>query len=200
MQKRKNIATRQEEVFAIIIDIIAEEGIQQVSTKNVARRLGVSQPAFYKYFTNRDQMLCAFLDHMSAQLDAMLQRIQQAPNSEQRIQTLYREQLALIQHTRILPRVLFFEELHLDHGEKRAHLKRMVDHFEDGVRTFLKQGMEAGEIRKQDPDTLLHFLKGAMLSVYLKWSLSDTPYPILEEEPTLMNFVRQTLLTTSPSD
>ena len=194
MQTRKGIETRKEEVYVVIADIIAEEGIAHVSTKTVAQKLGVSQPALYKYFKNRDKMLIGFLDYLTLLLMGVLEQINSFETTEEKIHALYQQQLALIEKTRILPKVLFFEEFHLGQTEKRDKLREMVDRYEDGIKKIVAEGIERGEIIDVDPAVTIHFLKGALLSAYLSWTLAGMTYSLEDEKDKFMIFLKKTIL------
>jgi len=195
MQLRKDIETRKEEVFAVIAEIIAEQGIASVSTKCVAQKLNVSQPALYKYFKNRDDMLIGFLDYMTAILMEILDRVNSFETSEEKLQAFYQEQLTLIEKTKILPKVLFFEELHLDHSQKRDKLREMVNLYEEGIKNIIVEGINRQEITNVDPNTAIQFIKGVILSAYLNWILAGMTYSLVAEQDKFMAFLKKTILT-----
>jgi len=194
MQIRKDIETRKEEVFTVIAEIIAEQGIASVSTKCVAQKLNVSQPALYKYFKNRDEMLIGFLDHMTVLLIEILARINSFETSEEKLRAFYQEQLTLIEKTKILPKVLFFEELHLNDSEKRDKLREMVNIFEEGIKHIIVEGINRQEITDVDPDTAVQFIKGVILSAYLNWILAGMNYSLVDEKDKFMTFLKKCIL------
>ncbi len=191
---RKDIETRKEEVYTIISEIIAEQGMASVSTKSVAQKLGVSQPALYKYFKNRDEMLIGFLEYLTHLLTGILTHINQFETSEEKLQAFYNEQLALIEKTKILPKVLFFEEFHLKHTEKREKLHEMVEIYEEGIKRIITEGINRNEIINIDPQVAIQFIKGAILSAYLNWILAGMTYSLVDQQQGFMTFLRQTLL------
>ncbi len=194
MQTRKDVETRKEEVYTIIAEIIAEQGIAHVSTKTVAQRLGVSQPALYKYFKSRDEMLIGFLDYLTELLMGVLEQINSFETTEEKICALYQQQLSLIEKTGILPKVLFFEEFHLGQTAKRDKLREMVDSYEDGIKQIIIEGIERGEIIDVDPAVAIHFIKGALLSAYLNWTLAGMTYSLEDEKDKFMIFLKKTIL------
>jgi AcrR family transcriptional regulator len=194
MQIRKDVETRKEEVFEVIAQIIAEEGCNYVSTKTVAQKLGVSQPALYKYFKNREEMVIGFLDYLTALLIEVLARVNSFETSEEKLHAFYQEQLALIEKTKVLPKVLFFEELHLDRGEKRDKLRDMVHIYEEGIKQFVVEGIARQEIIEVDPNTAVQFIKGPILVAYLNWSLAGRNYSLVAEKDKFMTFLKQTIL------
>lgn len=139
-------------------------------------------------------MLIGFLDYMAALLVEILARINRFETSEDRLHALYQEQLALIEKTKILPKVLFFEELHLDHTEKRDKLRDVVDTYEQGIKRIIVEGIDRQEIADVDPNTTVQFIKGAILAAYLNWILAGMTYSLVDETDKLMTFLKRTLL------
>ncbi len=186
---RQPKADRKIQVYETITQIIAEEGIGAVSTSTVAKALKVSQPALYRYFANRDEMLLGYLDHLSGMLMGMLEIIRQQPTCRARIESFYRAQFEIIERTRILPKILFFEEFHLDRGLKKARLRKMVEDYEEGILGVIEEGMDSGEMKRLDPRVTMQFIKGAVLTVYLEWVLGGETRPLVDEVEGLMGFL-----------
>lgn len=55
-------ARRLDELLTAARDLVREQGPEAVSIAEVARRVGLSRPALYEYFSSRDELLAAILD------------------------------------------------------------------------------------------------------------------------------------------
>ena len=53
---------RQQEIISTALDLIREKGIQGLTIKNLSKRLGITEPAIYRHFENKIQILVALLD------------------------------------------------------------------------------------------------------------------------------------------
>lgn len=56
------------QVVGAALDVMAEEGLNAVSFRNVARRLGVNPMALYTYVRDKDELLAAMFDSVSGEL------------------------------------------------------------------------------------------------------------------------------------
>jgi AcrR family transcriptional regulator len=56
---------RKESIVLNTIDVINEFGIQSVSTKEIAKRMNVSEGTVFKYFSKKSDLLFAVLEHYS---------------------------------------------------------------------------------------------------------------------------------------
>ncbi|NPA51742.1 MAG: TetR/AcrR family transcriptional regulator [Aquificae bacterium] len=178
MKKRKPVEERKEEVFFAIAHIIAEKGLSEVSTTEVAKRLGVSQPAIYKYFKNKDQMLVYFISHIKQQLENILNKAQTGKNTIQKLKILYEHHFELIEKTKILPRVIFSDEIHLGDPEKRKALASVIDLYKEGIKSILQEGIKKGEIKKIDVEIGANLIMGFIISCTLNWMLQGMNYSL----------------------
>lgn len=55
---------RREQIIQATISIMAEEGLQGTTTRRIADRVGVSEPALYKYFSGKKALLLDALDEV----------------------------------------------------------------------------------------------------------------------------------------
>lgn len=193
MSDRKSPEKRKQEVFGHIGRIIAEQGFSQVSTSTVAAAIGISQPALYRYFANRDEMIVGFLNHVRGMLMAVLEELDQVAGVRAKLEHFYRRQLELVEQNSLLPRLLFFEEFHLAPGLKQETLARIVEDFELGIGRIVEEGIARREIRHVDPRTAVAFIKGAILVFYLNWSLGGRRFSLSSRVDEIMAFLGQTL-------
>jgi AcrR family transcriptional regulator len=59
---------RREEVLEATLELVAEYGVAGASLRRLAKRLGMSQPSLYHYFTSKDELIAAVLDYSTARM------------------------------------------------------------------------------------------------------------------------------------
>lgn len=76
--------TRHEEILAAARALFLEQGVQATTIRKIAERVGVSAPALYLYFKDKDAILIALCDRIFALLLARLETIerQELPAAE----------------------------------------------------------------------------------------------------------------------
>ncbi|ACO03723.1 MAG TPA: TetR/AcrR family transcriptional regulator [Persephonella sp.] len=191
--KRKPVEKRKEEIFFIISQIISESGFSAVSTTEIARRLGVSQPAIYKYFKNKDELIKYFLEQVKENLKKIVRSAEKGKTTEEKLKILYREHLNLIERTKVLPRIVFADEIHLGE-DKREKLKDAIFFYRDSIQKIIKEGIEKGEVKKSvDPEIATRFFLGSIISSSLYWMLSGMKYSLSEESDKLSDFLNKIL-------
>ena len=187
MRKRKSIEERKEEVFIIISQIIAEQGLSEVSTVEVAKRLGVSQPAIYKYFKNKDEMIIYFVEHLKKQLKEIIEKAKEEKTSRDKLKKIYTEHLKLLQKTKILPRVIFSDVIYLGNPQKKEKLKEAILYYKEGITKIFEDGIKKGEIVEIDPNMGARFFIGSIISTTLMWMLNNMNYKMTNDIEKLMD-------------
>ncbi|WP_457639067.1 TetR/AcrR family transcriptional regulator [Persephonella sp.] len=194
MRKRKSIEERKEEVFLIVSQIIAEKGLSEVSTVEVAKRLGVSQPAIYKYFKNKDEMIVYFLQHLKAQLEDVLKKAAKGKTTREKLKIIYKEHFRLIEKTKVLPRVIFSDVVYLGSPEKKKALQDAIFTYKKGITEIINEGIQKGEVADIDPEIGARIFIGSVISSTLTWMLNDMKGRLSSEVDRLMDALDKTLL------
>ncbi len=58
------MTNRQNEIIEKSIEIIAEKGIQGLTIKNLSKAINVSEPAIYRHFSSKTEILSTMLDNL----------------------------------------------------------------------------------------------------------------------------------------
>jgi AcrR family transcriptional regulator len=89
-------ARRLDELLTAARDLVREQGPEAVSIAEVARRVGLSRPALYEYFSSRDELLAAILDEEMPRWQAELDGAVAAAGSlPEKVEAHVRTQLRL---------------------------------------------------------------------------------------------------------
>lgn len=68
---------RRGEILAAARELFLEKGVESVSTRQIATRVGISQTAFYNYFETREQLIDQLMTDAFAKLGAVLADVAQ---------------------------------------------------------------------------------------------------------------------------
>jgi AcrR family transcriptional regulator len=71
--------TRRDEILAAAKALFAEEGVRATTIRRIAERVGVSAPALYLYFKDKDEILLELCDRIFARLLERLEQIERLP-------------------------------------------------------------------------------------------------------------------------
>jgi AcrR family transcriptional regulator len=73
-QERRSVAERREQLIDSAITVLTNEGIGAATTRRITDEAGLALGAFHYAFRNKDDLLEAVLERLSAEIEAVLQR------------------------------------------------------------------------------------------------------------------------------
>lgn len=75
LMTRKPTDIRQEEIKKAVLSIIYREGLKNVSTKNLAKEVGISEGTIFRHFHSKSDIMMGIIDDVSERLIEELKRI-----------------------------------------------------------------------------------------------------------------------------
>jgi AcrR family transcriptional regulator len=129
--------------------LIAKEGHAGVSLRHVARAVGVTHPAAYHHFSDRDSLLAAVAeDGFIAMTAALLRALSGDEDAESRLTTLGRTYVTYALAHRHIYRLMF--SVDLGGPDEHLGLKSARTAMFDVLRTELEAAQRAGLVRPGD--------------------------------------------------
>ncbi len=181
---------RKEQIFQVMLEIISREGVSAVSTLRVAEELGISQPAIYKHFHSKDEMLIFFVDNLDVLLQNNLRKIDEGKNTRDKINKFINEHFRMLQKTRVLPRVIFSDTLHIGNPEIRKHLRTTIFRYKSHLMSIIQEGIDNKEITVAiEADAATTIIFGSILANTLFWMLDGMNTSLLKEKEKCQNFL-----------
>ena len=103
---------RQKEIISVSLNIIVNEGIQALTIKNLARNIGISEPAIYRHYENKVQILTAILDYFRDNVEQFFTReLQGDIHSIDKIEQFFRNNFNTFTENPSYVVIIFSEEI-----------------------------------------------------------------------------------------
>ncbi len=137
-------------------DILADQGMEALSMRSVAERVGVSATAIYHYFENKDELVGRVVRQGFQQFGEYLETVasQHPRGSLERVRAIGHGYLEFALEHQAYFRVLF--------GLHHQHPHALEDLPEDGgyrlLRQAVQEAIDAGTMRRADPDLMVMYL------------------------------------------
>ncbi|MBO7092609.1 MAG: TetR/AcrR family transcriptional regulator [Victivallales bacterium] len=189
MDKTKTLTPRQAEIVDAALKLIAEQGIQHLTIRNLSTAIGVTEAALYRHFPGKTEII-----------QAMVSRFEEDVDDIGEVRGWAAIEAALVRRTELvlakpdLARVLFAEELFNDspeiaqilHGMMQRHYKIMEQHFQEAV--------EDGAIRADIPmDTLFRLILGPLRLLIKQWGLSGGSFDLRVKRDEMISLMKELL-------
>lgn len=184
-------SNRQIEIIEAATKLIGEKGIQNLTTKNLAEEIGFSEPALYRHFKGKtdiiESVLLYYKDKLGAGLNAI---IGNETNGIEKIKKMITFQFNHFTNFPAVIMVIFAEtSFQFDSGLSKV-VKEIMESKRDMVCKIIKVGQTDGMIRNDlDADQLTTMIMGSMRITVLRWRLSDFSFDLVQEGISLCKTV-----------
>lgn len=126
------ITERQLEILARTAELVAEQGLANLTLKKVAERVGFTEPAIYRHFESKQALISALVDGLGQRLLGTIREIAErrelAP--AERLRGMVRHHVAVMRASRGLPLLLLAEGL-------ASGDARLVERLKSVMRSYL---------------------------------------------------------------
>lgn len=163
---------RREQIVSVALELLAQTSIESLTTRDLATAMGLTQPALFRHFRNREALLVGVVEHARAQLEKTAVAIFSAGGRA--VEQLSELGAALLEHAERqpgLPRLLFASTTE-SAGEVREALRGVVAMQQSVVAELVRQGQREGEIdRAIDAGAAATLFVGMLQGLILRWEM-----------------------------
>ncbi len=149
---------RVDEILAAAQKLFCEKGYEQAAMSEIAARVGVVEGTIYKYFATKRELLLKVLEHWYEEMFGDYSRDLAGIHGDRaRLRLLVWRHLRSIRDYPLLCR-LMFREVRSEQDYHGSDLHGMNRRYTQFLTTVIKEGMEAGEFRRDVPLALMRDL------------------------------------------
>jgi len=183
---------RQQEIISTALDLISEKGIQGLTIKNLSKKLGITEPAIYRHFENKIQILIAILDLLKKNTGGIFES---ELNSDEpavlKIERLFEKHFKSFAEMPSLAAVVFSEEMFRNEEKLTDKISEVIEANNKTLLTILKQGQQNNEIRSDiEAEHLVIFIMGALRLFVKKWQFAKFTFNLQKEGSKLIQSVK----------
>ncbi len=174
---------RQQEIIQAAIDLIARDGIQSVTIKNLASAIGVTEAAIYRHFNSKLDILLGILRLFKQQQTELVKAIQQQKSGAlERLEAFFRHRFQQFVENPALAAVIFSEEIFQNDQKLALAIHEVMEMSQRYFRGIILEGQSSQEIRTDISDEQLALIVlGSMRLLVARWHLSHYQFDLLQE-------------------
>lgn len=181
---------RQIEIMEAATNRISKFGIQNLTIKMLAEDIGLSEPALYRHFKSKNEILYSLLEYFKTE---MKNRIQSIPINEtateaDKLRAIFNSQLKTFVNKPAIVSVIFAESIFHYEENLSNKVSEIMDMMQDYVKKNIKQGQENGQYNKlMGASTLTTIIIGGMRMTVLKWKLSGHKSDLIKDGKAVLD-------------
>jgi len=188
-----DFTNRQREIIVKSIDLIAENGIQGLTIKNIARKVGVSEPAIYRHFDSKIDILLGILSYFRDRISSVLEGISSSQlSSMQQLESIFLDHFEQFVNSPALASAIFSEEIFQNDKQLSEEVLSIMKLSQGKILAIIEEGQNNGEIREDISKVQLSLiLMGALRLIVTRWRLAGFQFNLEEEGRILWNSLRK---------
>ncbi len=190
-----NQTDRQTEIMEAALNLISKKGIQGLTLKNISKKIGISEPAIYRHFASKTDILLSILSNfkeMAVMLSNMMKGYQ-APASE-KINFLFSRMLELFTETPSMVSVIFSEEIFKNEPVLKTRIIEILNLHAQTIENIILKGQEEDNTRTDvDAKNLTLIAMGSFRLLVKKWDLNNHNSNLSDEGNNLIEMLNKIL-------
>lgn len=148
LRKRLGADERREEIIRVTLELAATQGVDDVTTQDMAQAMGVTQGAVFRHFPSKDAIWLAVMQWVRAQLLAVLGRAAAAGHDPlDALERMFFAHIDFVAGHPAIPRVLTSEHLHGRSSALRQLVTEILLAYEAKIAGLLQAAQEQGLAR-----------------------------------------------------
>ena len=142
---RETTDTRQEQIKKAVLEIIADEGLHNLSTRNLAKKIGFSEGAIFRHFSTKRDIIKGIMDDVANDLIGSLRNIVISPlKTEEKLFNYLCKNVKYLKENRGITILLFSEATHLGDKELKEKLNQILAEQKQFIIKMVKDGFAEG--------------------------------------------------------
>ncbi len=179
----KDMTARQKEIVEVAIKLIAEGGIQKLTMSNIAKQIGISEPAIYRHFQNKMDILLAMLGQFRQRSEFHLKQAQFFESSGLiLLETIFLKHTGEFAVHPHMAAVVFSEEAFRNDPQLAEEIFSIMTLAHDTIAGVVGRAQARGEIRHDIPkEHLALLILGTLRLLVKRWYLSHYTFDLQQE-------------------
>ena len=183
---------RQKEIVEAALELISEKGIQGLTIKNLAKRIGVTEPAIYRHYENKIHILISILEFFKDNTEQIFRKeLNEDGKAIDKIEHLFTKHFASFSAKPALVSVIFSEDIFRSEPVLIKKISEVVSTNDKILTTIISEGQKNGEFRTDiDALHLTTIIIGTLRLFVKKWQFSEYAYSLPQEGKKLIESIK----------
>ncbi len=143
--ERQTTEIRQEQIKKAVLDIIFKDGLNQLSTRNLANRVGITEGAIFRHFKSKRDIMLGIMQDVKTDLIGEMRKIAlSAEESENKLFAFLCWHVKYLIDNKGITILLFSEAAHMNDKELKNNLHEILAEQKSLFSKIIRDGMAEG--------------------------------------------------------
>lgn len=179
----QHLSDRQQQIIDVSLELISENGIQGLTIKNLAKKIGFSESAIYRHYENKIEILVAILNYFKENTEHIfVTELKSDEDTLTKIQNLFINQFRIFTKSPSFLAVIFSEELFRNETILSERVAEIMNNNLDTLTQIIRVGQKKDELRNDiEASHLALVVMGALRLFVKKWQISNHSFDLRKE-------------------
>jgi AcrR family transcriptional regulator len=186
------ITERQQEIINVSLELISESGIQSLTIKNLAKRIGFAESAIYRHYENKTQIILGILDFFKQSSESFFSgQLNSNEHTSVKIEQLFMNHFRKFVANPSLVTVIFSEEIFRNEVELAERVNEIMNKNIKSLETIIENGQKNGDIREDiNANHLSVMILGSLRMFVKEWHMTNYNFNLLEKGEDFVNSIK----------
>jgi len=143
---RQSTEIRQEQIKQAVLDIIYKDGLKNLSTSNLAKRIGMSEGSIFRHFPSKQAIILSIINDVQDEFIGSLRTIANSSNTpEVRLHDFLCETVNYLTANKGITMLLFSEASHNNDATLKSNLEKIFNTQKKLVSKIILDGIALGK-------------------------------------------------------
>lgn len=187
--------TRQHQIVEAARELIASGGVDALTIRGIASKVGVTEAAIYRHVASKEEVLLLLIQEVE---ESLFQVISRATRSDRhaldRLEHMLQLHVSYVELRQGISFVVIAQAAQFEEPRVRSAGKRLVEKYLSLVSETISQGIERDEIdRTVSPSAAAMIFFGMIQSAVTRWLFDPSAHPLSENAVSLWALFRTSL-------
>ncbi|HIP35702.1 MAG TPA: TetR/AcrR family transcriptional regulator [Crocinitomix sp.] len=189
------LTERQAEIIETSINLIATKGIQGLTIKNLSKEIGISEPAIYRHFESKTDILLAILKNFEEMSSFMDTVINQLDTAMAKIEFMFLKIVEIFIDEPSHISVVFSEEVFKNEEVLKNKIVEIMEAKVKTIENIILEGQNNNEFRTDiEHKILATIIIGTLRFMIKHWDLKNQHKHLKEESRNIVNALKILLI------
>jgi len=182
---------RRAELIGATYELIAENGLEELRTRDIAAKVGINIATLHYYFETKEELVAAVVDLIMERFRTLKAPLKQNPSALEELHHLFATQT---HRRRVDPKLDVVVQEMMLRGRRdervRARLEVMMLVWNGHVESIIARGVEAGELSRQlDPKVAAGVVTSCMIGSNLQYGVRPSSFSFEATYKSLLSWL-----------
>ncbi len=186
---RLSTEERKEQIINEAIKIIHEEGYGALSIRELSKRVGITEPAIYRHFLNKDDIIKGILDRIYHFGNHLFERAKTKETLTEKLKMFIISHFEFFEDRPEMTSVVFSEDIFLHNKELETKLGELMKQRKRMLIQLFESAQHEGVDIKGDPEDISLILLGIVRMTVLEWRMTVFKHPLKKRGSKLLKTI-----------